>query len=198
MTAFEPLATLDDLTSFSIDYSGREVLASSLLESVSDAVRDAAGCPISSGTYTVDVPSETSRKLDLPCRPVTNVSSVLLDGTEIDDWRLVGNALYRDGMWMPPGCVPVNVTVTMTAGFATVPRDVVRLVCSFVAAGLSQQNDGGPGSHRDTAYERVDDVQVGYRQGTEEIVDAAEIPRATRDMLRNRFGLPSVSIGVFR
>ena len=198
MTAFEPLAALDDLTGFGIDFSEREDVAQNLLASVSYAVRTAAGQPISKGTYTVDMPSEASRKLDLPSRPVLSVDSVLLDGKEIDDWKLFGNALYREGMWHIPGRIPRLVTVTLTSGYDPVPPDIVRLVCAFTAAGLVQDENGGPGAHRDMAYERIDDGQVGYRQGTDEVVDATELPKETRDMLRARFGSPGISIGVFR
>ena len=77
------------------------------------------------------------------------------------------------------------------------PEDIVRLVCSYVAAGLHQLADGGPGAHSGIAYERLDDAQVGYtHDGTQ--IDAAELPEATRRSLRNRFGANVSSIGVFR
>ena len=45
--------------------------------------------------------------------------------------------------------------------------DVENLVVSeaFVNPGLVQQSNGGPGAHRDESYARIDDVQIGYRQG---------------------------------
>ncbi len=198
MAEMTPLATMNDLDSYHVGYKGQEKLAEKLLQSVSASIRSAAGQPISSGTYTVTIPSEASRKLDLPTRPVTGVSSVTLDGEAIKDWTLLGNVLYREGMWHTPGQVPVPVTVTFTAGYNPVPEDIVRLVCSFVSAGLVQDEAGGPGAHRDMAYERIDDAQVGYRQGTDEVVDATELPKATKDALRARFGSPGISIGVFR
>lgn len=198
MADMTALAATSDLDSYRIEYAGREDLAGRLLASVSSSIRAAAGQPISKGTYTVTIPSEASRKLDLPTRPVTDVASVALDGHIIEDWKLLGNALYREGMWHMPGQTPVPVTVTFTAGYDPVPEDVVRLVCSFVAAGLVQDESGGPGAHRDMAYERIDDGQVGYRQGADEVVDATELPKATKDALRARFGSPGISIGVFR
>ncbi|MBW3088824.1 hypothetical protein KIH77_08830 [Bifidobacterium sp. 82T24] len=194
----EPLATPKDLDGYGINYDGSETLAQRLLGSVSAAVRDAAGCPISRGEYTLTIPSEVSRKLDLPCRPVISVASVLIDGEECDDWRLFGNALYREGLWGTPDGIPRPVTITLTAGYDPVPADIVRLVCSMVAAGLTQHENGGPGADRSKAYERIDDYQVGFRQGGDEVIDASELPESTKRALRNRFGSPGISIGVFK
>ena len=90
------LATLDDLKSNGIEVIDEQT-ATSLLDSVSDAVRSAAGCPITLGEWTVDIPGEQSRKLDLPCKAVRSVSRVLIDGKTVYDWRLLGSSLYREG-----------------------------------------------------------------------------------------------------
>lgn len=190
------LATLADLESYGIDVTDEQA-ASSLLDSVSDAVRSAAGCPITLGEWTVDIPGEQSRKLDLPCRAVRSVSKVLIDGKTVDDWRLLGSALYREEPWSPFGRIPSTVTVTFRGGWDPVPEDIVRLVCSYVAAGLHQLADGGPGAHAGIAYERLDDAQVGYVQDGARI-DVTELPAATKRSLRNRFGANVSSIGVFR
>ena len=79
-----------------------------------------------------------------------------------------------------------------------IPADVVRLVCSYVAVGLHQLEDGGPGAHVGVSYERVDDAQVGYTQGDSAQIDVTELPEATKRRLRNRFGANVTSIGVFR
>ena len=107
------LATLDDLKHNGIEVTDEQT-ATSLLDSVSDAVRSAAGCPITLGEWTVDIPGEQSRKLDLPCRAVRSVSKVLIDGKTVDDWRLLGSALYREEPWSPFGRIPSVVTVTFT------------------------------------------------------------------------------------
>ena len=195
----EPLATLNDLNTYKVDHEGKDELAQGLLASVSSAIREAAGCPITLGTYTVSIPSEQSRKLDLPCKAVRDVQSVTVAGEPCDDWVRFGSALYRDRPWGPFNQPPVPVEVTFTAGWDPVPADIVRLCCAYVAAGLSQQEDGGPGAHRGVAYERIDDAQVGYVQGSgADVIDATELPEATRRSLRRRFGMPGCSIGVFR
>ena len=191
------LATLDDLKHNGIEVTDEQT-ATSLLDSVSEAVRSAAGCPITLGEWTVDIPGEQSRKLDLPCRAVRSVSKVLIDGKTVYDWRLLGSALYREEPWSPFGRIPSVVTVTFTGGWNPIPADIVRLVCSYVAAGLHQLEDGGPGAHAGVSYERVDDAQVGYAQGDAAQIDVTELPEATKRSLRNRFGANVSSIGVFR
>lgn len=186
------LATLADLESYGIDVTDEQA-ASSLLDSVSDAVRSAAGCPITFGEWTVDIPGEQSRKLDLPCRAVRSVSKVLVDGKPVDDWRLLGSSLYREEPWSPFGRIPSVVTVTFTGGWKPIPADIVRLVCSYTAAGLHQLEDGGPGAHVGVSYERVDDAQSDETQ-----IDVTELPESTKRSLRNRFGANVTSIGVFR
>ena len=194
----DTLATIKDLDSYGIEYAD-EKLAGKLLESVSAAVRDAAGCPITRGEYTVTIPGETSRRLDLPMRPVISVSRVLMDGEQTGDWKLLGNALYRESLWSLPNMAPRSITVTMLAGYDPIPPDrSCASLCSMVAAGLVQQSNGGPGAHRDESYARIDDVQIGYRQGDSEIIDALELPEGTKRALRNRFGMRGIAIGVFR
>lgn len=195
----EPLATLNDLDTYQVDHADKDKLAQGLLASVSSAIRDAAGCPITLGTYTVVIPSEQSRKLDLPCKAVRDVQAVTLDGKPCDDWVRFGSALYREKPWGQFNHPPVPVEVTLTAGWDPIPDDIVRMCCAYVAAGLSQHEDGGPGAHRGVAYERIDDAQVGYVQGGgADIIDATELPDATKRSLRRRFGMPGYSIGVFR
>ena len=191
------MTALATLESYGIDVTDEQA-ASSLLDSVSDAVRSAAGCPITFGEWTVDIPGEQSRKLDLPCRAVRSVSKVLVDGKPVDDWRLLGSSLYREEPWSPFGRIPSVVTVTFTGGWKPIPADIVRLVCSYTAAGLHQLEDGGPGAHVGVSYERVDDAQVGYAQSDETQIDVTELPESTKRSLRNRFGANVTSIGVFR
>ena len=116
------LATLDDLKHNGIEVTDEQT-ATSLLDSVSEAVRSAAGCPITLGERTVDIPGEQSRKLDLPCRAVRSVSKVLIDGKTVDDWRLLGSALYREEPWSPFGRIPSVVTVTFTGGWNPISSD---------------------------------------------------------------------------
>lgn len=178
-----PLASAADLEALGIDTSDMSRV-DSLLVSVSAEVREAAGVPISRTTSTVTVGGTCDVFLDLPGRPVRAVSSVEVDGSSVDDWRLVDGRLWRRCGWAG---THAPVTVTYDHGFDEVPADIVRLVCMFVAAGLHAAEDGY-GSRRGMAYERIDDYQAGYMQGEHEVVDPAGIPERTRRMLRERFG----------
>lgn len=65
----DTLATIKDLDSYGIEYAD-EKLAGKLLESVSAAVRDAAGCPITRGEYTVTIPpAKPHAGSTCPCAP---------------------------------------------------------------------------------------------------------------------------------
>lgn len=187
----EPLATLADLTALNIDTSN-VALADSLLASVSAAVREAAGTPITETTSTVRFATESSRRVELPARPVRSVSSVKLDGEELTEgvdfvvrdghlWRLGGRP------WHDYGQVPRELEVTFTHGYTQVPADIVRTVCVYVAAGIAAAQDGFEG-HRGLQYRSIDDVREGFLSGADEVVDPTELTERTKAALRARFG----------
>lgn len=179
------LATTDDLTVRGISFPSVS-RAEALLESVSAAIRDAAGCQISEQTSTITMWTEPSRRIELPSRPVTSVTSVLLDGAEITDWKLRGSSLWREIPWQCRGAIPSELTVTFTHGYTTVPEDIVHLTCMLTAAALNAATDGFAG-HRGLSGETIDDYQASYTTGADEVIDPIELPQRTRDMLRRRF-----------
>lgn len=182
--ALDPLATVADLSAYSVDTTNM-ALVTALLASVSEAVREAAGSPISSVTSTITLTGSRERWLALPGGPVTAVTAVSLDGEPVADWRLRDGRLWRRCGWQG-WCEPSEVDVTYTHGLAVVPADIVRLVCMYVAAGVAQ---GGSGyDSRNKAYERIDDYQVGFLQGGDEVVDHTELTQRTKDDLAARFG----------
>lgn len=181
--ALAPLATSADLSVRGVDTSNA-TLVEAMLEAASDAVRDAAGSPISQHTSTVTVEAGPGRSLRLPAQPVTAVSAVSIDGSAVTDWRLVSGALWRHGGWRR-GCDPTLVDVTFTHGYAVVPADVVQLVCDFAIAAMHSSEDG---ARAGVAYESIDDYRVGYGQGADSTASAIEVPARTRAMLRQRFG----------
>lgn len=182
--ALDPLATVADLSAYNVDTTNTD-LVNALLSSVSEAVREAAGSPISSVASLVTLTGSPEPWLALPGGPVTEVDSVELDGEVVTDWRLRDGRLWRRCGWQSD-CGPSDVEVVYTHGFATVPADIVRLVCMYVAAGVAQSASGY--DDRSKAYERIDDYQVGFRQGGEEIVDHAELTPRTKADLAARFG----------
>lgn len=192
--ALEPLAAVSDLSVYNVDTSDI-ALVERLLESVSAAVRDAAGVPITKTTSTVTMWTESSKRVELPAMPVHSVDEVRLNGELVTGWVLRGVSLYRDIPWQKPWEVPAELQVTFTHGYDPVPADIVKLVCTLVAAGV-HENDEGMGETRGVSSERLDDYQVSFTRGEAEVVDKTELPAATRAWLRSRFGGKSaVAVG---
>jgi hypothetical protein len=194
--ALAPLAAVADLTARGIDTSNTDRI-DALLDAASASVRDAAGSAISRATSTVTLWTEASRRIELPARPVVSVASVTLDGVTVTDYKLRGSALWRDCYWQMPRDTPGEVVVTFTHGYATVPADVVDLVCSLVAAGNAATEDGYD-PKRGMSYERIDDYQYGMTTGADEVVSPMELPERTRAWLRSRFGASSTVVGTVR
>lgn len=131
MTAF---ASADDLS----DYLGEELTGSRLVQAqvllelatarIQSYVRqhielvenDAMTLP---GTYDWD--------LELPQRPVVEVSAITIDGQAVpsDSYRLSGSTLVRAGGWGGPAAV---VGITYSHGYDPIPGDV-KAVCLQLA-----------------------------------------------------------------
>lgn len=182
--ALAPLATTADLTTRGIDVSDTAKV-DALLDAASDRVRDAAGSPIAQTIATVSLPGTCSARLEVPVRPVVSVQSASVDGTAVTDFKLVDGALWRAAGWQARwDGIPSTVTVTLTAGLAEVPADIVDLVCSLVAAALAAEL-GRPAG---VQSESIDDYQVSYATGDEAAVTVMDLPDRTRAWLRSRFG----------
>ena len=193
--ALTPLAGMPDLLAhapagFSPDMS--KALAK--LDAASDAVRDAAGSPITQAESTVRVVAAGCGSwLDLPGKPVVSVSSVTIEGEPVTGWRLLGSRLYRAGEWAHGG--PVEVQVTMVHGFAEAPADVVALVCDFAIAALL--NESGARAGVTSQGYSIDDYRenLAFDQGPHGTSSVIEIPAGTRAMLRQRFGAAAFVTG---
>jgi len=193
--ALTPLAGMPDLLAhapagFSPDMSK----AWAKLDAASDAVRDAAGSPITQAESTVRiVAAGCGSWLDLPGKPVVSVSSVTIEGEPVTGWRLLGSRLYRAGEWAHGG--PVEVQVTMVHGFAEAPADVVALVCDFAIAALL--NESGARAGVTSQGYSIDDYRenLAFDQGPHGTSSVIEIPAGTRAMLRQRFGAAAFVTG---
>lgn len=178
----EPLATKEDLQALGVDVTNA-ALVDFLLESVSAGVRAAAGTPITTVEATVVREGSWDQDLLLPGSPIRKVTEVLLDGVPVTDWRLRQNRLWRSQGWADSRS---EVEVTYTYGLDEPPKDIVKLVCTLVAAGVNEAAEG-LGKDRKLAYLSIDDYREGYRQGDNEIVDLTELPDRTKAWLRERF-----------
>jgi len=102
-----------------------------VLEVVSALVRSYVGSTITPPTTaTVTLQGTRSTRLDVGERPLTGVSSVVLDGTALDPseyrWTRTGY-LWRDAGWADPSR---QVTVTLSYGYDKVPDDLCAVAIS--------------------------------------------------------------------
>ncbi|MBB1153994.1 hypothetical protein [Amycolatopsis dendrobii] len=184
--ALPDLATVANLNNRGIDTTNT-ARVTEFLGSASDAVRDAAGVPITAGTFTVTIVGEPDQWLSLPGQPVTAVSNVLLDDVPVTDWDLRAGRLWRARGWRTCGGAS-NVTLTITGGLVDVPRDIVDLVCSMVGFALHRAEEGYA-SRGDQTAERIDDYSVQFdASAAGRLAGPMELPDATRRRLRARFG----------
>lgn len=197
-----PLATELDLINRNIAIPTTDSMP--LLLSASDAVRDAAGCAITSTTSTIQLPASDDAYLDLPAGPVTAVSSVAI-GTDaplvVDvDYVVMADTLVRIGGgpgWLSPNTIPpfrpVMVNIVYTHGLAVCPADIVDLVCSIFAVAAAQITDETYGVQSLVQQERLADYSITYEHGagvqsSQRSPSPVTVPEGTRNWLRSRFG----------
>lgn len=180
-----PLATATDLADRNITVpDGMDGAA--LLAAASDAVRAAAGAHISQATSTVTI-GAWSNWIDLPDAPIQSVESVKIAGEEVSGWYKVDASIR-----IPAGIswMPVEVTITYTHGYPTVPADIVDLVCGMVGMAIS---DPGYGSARNVQKVQVDEASETYfRSATP---SPMTIPAALAASLRTRFSTGVYVVG---
>lgn len=191
-----PLATTTDLTLRNIILPGN-MDATTALASATDAVREAAGCPISQTTSTVTLVVTEQDWLDLPAGPVSAVASIMCGVTALT-FTKVGDSVRIDPQSWPTGTeLPVEVVVTYTHGLPIVPADVVDLVCQIVAIAAGQDGDPGAGG-------KLTGVRLGSYSETYSIPAGTEspspyaLPETVKNSLRARFGTASAVVQVRR
>lgn len=185
--AAPPLATAADLDARGISYTPAQ--ADAFLAAASEAVRDAAGYVISRTVSTVTFEAPSGPWLPLSW-PVVSVASVSVDGTVVDDWRLVDGRLWRQVGWRADRHEPSVVSVTLTHGYDPVPADIVDLVCAMVGSAVAASADGYQStSGLQSRTRQVDDYRETdtYETGAAGVSGRMELPAPTRDWLRRRF-----------
>ncbi|MFB9926320.1 hypothetical protein ACFORO_42495 [Amycolatopsis halotolerans] len=169
--------------------------AAAFLTAVSAAVRDAAGVPITRGTFTFDGGGTPEQYLTLPAQPIVSVDAAAIDGVSVTDYKLIDGRLWRRLGWSH-SCEPSVITVTQTCGLETVPADIVDLVCSLVGLAMANAEDGGYSSRGDLTQLRIDDYSEGYNSSASgRLAGVIELPDATRNRLRARFGSAAGFVG---
>lgn len=182
--ALPNLAGVADLSARGITTTA---LHDTMLAVASSLVRAAAGGPILETVSTVTLWAlDDDCWLDLPGRPVSSVSSVVVDGTTlpVDSYKLIDGRLWSARPW--GGVEPVEVVVTMTHGLPTVPAHVVQLVCDLAILGAATAPAGAADPR--VVAERLDDYSVTFTQGAAMVATAMELPALTKSWLRAQFG----------
>ncbi len=183
-----PLASIADAVRLGYTLTaGRE---SELLARASARIRRAAGQHITSLTSTLRVNVENGTAF-LPGGPVTAVSTVAYiaddGGSTITGWRWDGyNRIDR--LWLRSCATQVNVTYTH--GFASLPDQLVEIVCS-VSQRLGR-GDSVSGMEAGIRSESIDDYSVTY--ASEARVDAASLLPGEEAALRLILGRPSAYV----
>jgi hypothetical protein len=185
--ALAPLATAADLQTRGVDVTDTDRVDAALA-AASEAVRDAAGCPISSveATISLPAPNPCDKWLELP-GPVTAVDSVEVAGEPVTEYVQQGSLLWARSGWRN-SWEPVNVEVTLTFGYAEVPADIVALVCDLATASLLQSEPTAAG----TSSIAIDDYRETFTTGDDAVSSVFELPPRTRAWLRQRFGSSAV------
>lgn len=187
--ALATLASTSDLSVRGIDIAN-QALSSAMLAVASSTVREAAGSPIDRNTSTVKLDGWGDTLLRLPGLPVVSVSSVEVDGSAITDYKLTASgSLWRARGW-GDDWEPASIEVTMVHGLATVPADIVDLVCNLAAAGQVEAAALAAGGSFDprVVVESIDDYRVQFAEGAEAVASVFDLPEGTRSRLRARFG----------
>jgi len=190
--AFEPLATTADLSARNISApSGVDALE--ILAGASDAIRDAARCPISVTTSTVPYTSNGEQWLNLIGGPVTEVDLVEIDGDVVTDWKKLDNRLWRRLRW---GCTyePSEIMVTYTHGYPEIPRDIVDLACALAAMSFAETGRGY-GEQSRLLKLTLGKLSKTFQSQQGQSPSPLAIPDAVARNLRERFGTTVTAIG---
>jgi hypothetical protein len=194
--ALPNLAVTADLAARGIDTTDTAKVTA-FLAAASAEVRNAIGSAITQGTYTVDLGVSGASRIRLPVTPVTAVASVLQDGLPVTDWKLIDGQLWRKCGWASSHC-PAVATVTFTGGYASVPADLIDLVCSLVGLALAIAAGGGYSTRGDLTGVRVDDYSEQYIATAVRESAVLALTPATRERLRNLYGPGTVAAVNFR
>jgi hypothetical protein len=170
----DPLATVDDLTTYLGHPPANPQQAEWMLDGASAFVRTHCGWSISRETDVV-WPRDASggRLLTLPTLRLVAVASVLVD---VPEWA---GMLYRESGW--PDALQ-SVTVVGTHGYTAeeMPRDIMAVVC-----GLSSRMASAAGKGSATV-QRVGNVQTSYNRDGAEQVGLTGLEQAALDRYRIR------------
>lgn len=187
------LITSDLLKHYGEDLDESETeMVNELIGSASSAITSAAGTGIIAETSTVEVLGLEERLLNLPGTPIRRVEEIHADDVLVDpdSYRVTGNGIFRAQGWACGRDLPI-LRVTYFHGLDEVPKDIQTLCASMVIAGLIAAREGGWDLQNGRMSSiGIDDYREGYATSGEGIeqVTPMDLPKRTRDALRQRFG----------
>jgi hypothetical protein len=123
----------------------------------------------------------TDSWLDLPQRPVTDVTDVAIDGEPVSDWVRFGSRLWRRCGWSTDPHEPTTVTGLFTHGYPEGHQGLQ--LARGAVIGLAQQAYVNP-SGGAVAREQIDDYAVAYAA----VQQALEASPALAAALRRQYG----------
>lgn len=191
-----PLVDLTDVPSATAFLSENNFAVPSDLDAiitgVSAQMQQFANRNFVSQSYSTVLSGIGGRRLLLPNTPVTAVSSLTIDDEAIpaSTGRYVPGYVFDDlGIWLRyyDFCRgPLNIALTYTAGYATVPQDLARACCEGVAAVIAAMATGDP---------RVVEVKAGgssfrYASDSKSLADVCLTPNVTRVLMNRLRGAP--------
>lgn len=199
----DQLATPEDLAS-ALQQDLDLATATLLVECATAVVQEAAGQRI---VQVVDdqltIMGTSDSWLDLPQIPVTAVSAVTLDGSDVSDWKLIGNRLWRScgwqtnlgQSWWPPSPdrgfayynnrvpEPSVVALTVTHGYATGAQEL-QLARSAVLS-LATKVYSNPSG---LISESIDDYSASFASSVAAMSAAMDASPYLKQALRRQYG----------
>lgn len=162
----DQLATPQDLASaLQLDYTtlstAQQATMTMLVELATAKVQRAAGGQRIldvTDTALVDV-TTLEQWLDVPQYPVRSVTSVVLDGNTLTDWRLVNQRLWRINGWLTSWALPSQVAVTYVHGYPSGSQWLQ--LGREMTLSLAVMGWGNPGR---AVSEAIDDYRVSYAE----------------------------------
>ena len=170
---------LDDLLGESVPLA----TATLLIELATAAVQEAAGQRLVAVAADVaDLMGTTERWLKLPERPVTDVTSVTIDGEAVTDFKRFGARLWREKCWSDAAYEPSEVQVTYDHGWAADDQSLglARSITLMLAAQSYADPDGSSGGMS------IDDYQEQRSRTSESLLN--HIPVRIQRSLRRAYG----------
>lgn len=198
--AFATTADLEARLGVSYDDGTETAQAQALLDDATAYLQAELGQLIEAGTATYTTRWLGQGPIRLPQAPVTDVTTVLVDGVATTDFDFVDQELHLIGWWGTEKRFNgtwlrsyLDVTVTFDYGYDTVPAELKAWTCVLASQILSGAGGGSLGIPS-ARSETIDDYSVTY------VADGSTmtLPPQVLERLRSRYGAGAYITGVGR